>query len=181
MKRKRIIIICITVLFLLIGIFLVNFERNDMDVNEALLSFSQLIENGKISSINLTIYHVNPRNFILFPYDVDFLVNNGADNIIYIKNLEAQIDLLKQIRSDTLIPVEEESRLNAEFYYIFKTKYGRKIFDVAMWGDDYSIYINGREFKSDDIFYDIIIPFLPEDIPEYLEACKDDANRVKDE
>ena len=43
---------------------------------------------------------------------------------------------------------------------MFKTKFNRKIFDVAMWGDEYSINVNGHEFQENDIFYSIIIPFL---------------------
>jgi hypothetical protein len=43
---------------------------------------------------------------------------------------------------------------------------------ISMWGDNYSIYVNGFEVKSNDIYYEIAIPFLPENIVKYLEANK---------
>jgi hypothetical protein len=81
-------------------------------------------------------------------------------------------DLLKQLSNAALIPVEPESRINARLYYVFETKKGKKILDVAMWGNDSSIYVNGLEVKENINFYDVLMPFLPEDkakeFKEYL-------------
>jgi len=54
---------------------------------------------------------------------------------------------------------------------VFETNKGQKIFDVVMWGfnNSNSIFINGYEMKENEIFYDAIIPFLPEDLVKNLE------------
>ena len=95
-------------------------------------------------------------------------------------SLEEHIELLKQVGNITLIPVKEESYINARIYYVFETNKGNKIFDVTMWGyaegmgqfDDEYININGFAFKENDIFYDLIIPFLPEDGANMIEGYK---------
>lgn len=46
---------------------------------------------------------------------------------------------------------------------------GKKIFDVAMWGCDGGILVNGVEVKDNSVFYDVIMPFLPEDAAEKWE------------
>ena len=175
MKPRKILVIGILVMLLLAGLAFVIFERSDMGAKKSLDYFSQLIEDGKADNLSLTIYYVNPWILTLMPLDVNLLIANYADDIVYVENLKEQIDLFKQINSDALIPVEHTSRMDARVYYVFKTKHNRKIFDVAMWGDDYSIYVNGLEVKSDDIFYDIIMPFLPEHMAINLEANKNDA------
>jgi len=102
---------------------------------------------------------------------------NGAyDHKIIIdgSSLEEHCDLFKQICSDILIPVEQKSRIDARFYYVFKTEKNRKIFDVAMWGHDGSIYVNGLEVQENDIFYKIVMPFLPDYMAVNLEANEND-------
>ena len=65
-----------------------------------------------------------------------------------------------------LIPVWKKSYLNARIYYVFETGEQGKILDVAMWGDNANIFVNEIEIKENDIFYDVLITFLPEDLIE---------------
>lgn len=82
-------------------------------------------------------------------------------------------DLFKQLGFDILIPIEKKSFekpfINARIFYVFEDSKGRKLFDVSMWGKERSVFVNGVEFRENDIFYDIIIPFLPTDIASDLE------------
>ena len=181
MKLKKNIIIIFFVVVLLGGIFLIISERNNIAAKKSLIHLSQLIENGKASNLCLTIYYIDPSFLTSFPLSVELLVNSFKEDVVYVNNLERHIDLLKQLSSDVLKPVEHKSRIDARIYYIIKTQNNRKIFDVAMWGDDYSIYVNGLEVKSANIFYDIIMPFLPNDIAEYLEFVKDDVKWENDD
>ena len=49
-------------------------------------------------------------------------------------------------------------------YYVLESKKNGKLLEVAMWGEnDDTIFVNGTEVKENDIFYDVIIPFLPEE------------------
>ena len=54
---------------------------------------------------------------------------------------------------------------------MFEIKKESKVFDVAMWGgSDGHVFVNGVEVKGDSIFYEIIVPFLPEDAFKELEG-----------
>ena len=109
--------------------------------------------------------------------------------------LEEHIDLFKRISSDDLVPVSSFMRIplyvglffkdvsscgllaalyymristpliDVRMYYMFECKENGKLFDVAIWGYE-GIIVNGFEVEDNDIFYEIVIPFLPEDAAE---------------
>ncbi len=135
----------------------------DMRAEQALKYFSKQIEQGNLRDLRLRVYYVPPYIFTLYPRSVDDLIRSQDYIVIDGTRLEEHIDLLKQMSNAALIPVEHETRIDARIYYVFETKKGKKILDVAMWGDDNSIYVNGLEVKENTIFYDVLMPFLPED------------------
>ena len=154
-------------LILLTITILTSCAGTDMRPEKALKYFTEQIEQGNLRDISLKIYYVSPDILTLHPLSVEDLLR-GHPIVIDGTRLEEHIDLLKQMTNAALIPVEHESRINARYYYVFETKKGNKIFDVAMWGDDSSMYVNGVEFKENNIFYDVLMPFVPEDAAEEL-------------
>lgn len=95
--------------------------------------------------------------------NVKKIVINGSD-------LKNHMDLFEQIKKDDLISVKNKSRINARFYYFIETIDEGKILEVAMWGNNGSVFINGLEIKGNDIFYDIVMPFLPSDAVKEFET-----------
>ena len=138
--------------------------RTDKDIESLLLE----IDGG---NLNLTIYYLDPSTLTLLHVSVDDLVCGGYDYKFYIDDtiLDEHIELFEQLRSAYLEPVKQKSRIDARIYYKFEDNKSRKIFDVAMWGDNDSIYINGVEFQWDIVFYEIIKPFLTEEIMEFMD------------
>ena len=57
-------------------------------------------------------------------------------------------------------------------YYVLESKKNGKLIDVAMWGDEDNIFVNGFEVKENNIFYDVVIPFLPENEVKELAELK---------
>jgi len=135
------------------------------------ISFSALIEQGKINELTLTIYCMNPLVLTRYPLSVGDLVDNRHVRKFVIEGsiLAEHVESFRQMSHAELIPVENKSCINARLYYLFKTENGEKIFSVAMWGDDSSIFINGREFCENDIFYEAVEPFLREFIEQEWE------------
>ena len=109
---------------------------------------------------------------------VDDLVDGRFDYHVVVndKGLEEHIDLLKRLSDVKLIPVEQGAPLNARLYYVFKNEKGNEIFSVAMWGwdENANMFVNGNEVKGDKIFYEVILPFLPEDVRQIFQSIMND-------
>ena len=132
-------------------------------------NFSRLIGNENIDDISLSIYYMSPYIFTDIPLSVDDLIsdNTTTKTVISGSDLEEHINLFDQISNYNLIPVKKKSSyLNVRMYYVLESRKNGKLLDVAMWGgngEDNSIFVNGVEVKGNNILYDVIIPFLPED------------------
>jgi hypothetical protein len=153
------------ILILLALTILSSCEGNDMQSEKTLYNFSKLIEKKNFDDLSLTIYYISPFISTRAPLSVDDLINFNNVNKIVISGseLEEHMDLFEQINKVDLVPVKIKSRINARFYYFFETVKEGKILDVAMSGNDSSVFINGLEVNGNDIFYDIVMPFLPTD------------------
>jgi len=189
MSIRKKIIIKFFILLLLTSAILTSCGGKHMDSTKTFNQFLELIEQERLNDVTLTIYYKNPFAFTRQPLSFDDLVYgitavnepsrekndiNGLYEhkiVVDSNRLEEHIDLLNQMSSTTLIPVEKESYLNTRIYYVFETEKNGKVFDVAMWGgdDEYSIFVNGVEVKVNDIFYDVIMPFLPKEVAGELE------------
>ena len=168
MKINKRITFSIFILILIVIVIIVINGANSMRPEKALNNFVNQIEKGNIDDISLTIYYMNPHNLTYLPLSVDDLIRTREKEFV-IKGVQLaeNINLLKTIKNVELAPVKYKTRVDARIHYVFENK-GRKIFDVTMWGfntekNDYEIiFINGIAVKANDIFYNIISPFLPE-------------------
>jgi len=138
-----------------------------MSPERALRNFSSRIEQSNISDLTLTIYYRGVTTDP-FPLSVDDLVGRGWYDykiVVDANELEENMELLLQLNADYLIPFAHNYPMHARLYYVFEAN-GRTIFSFVPQasGDDSSMYINGVEFKWNDVFFDVIRPFLPEDV-----------------
>lgn len=164
MKLKGKIFLTVIISLSMLMIFTSCNEKN-MIPEEALKKFIEEIEKDKLFNMRLTIYYMSPKILTGIPLSVEDLINGDfmSKYIISGSKLKEYDELLKQVSNIKLIPVEKNSKIDARIYYVFEDSKGKKIFDVAMWGDSDSNYVNGCEFEGENVFYDILLPFLPED------------------
>jgi len=147
---------------------------------------------GNFEGVDLTIYYMSPNTSTRYPLSVDDLLYGGTvpnekrkkkDEIngsfeykIFINGhkLEECIDLYRELKDFAIVPAEDETYVNAQIHYMFEIKKERKIFSVTMWGGgpENRMFVNEVEIEGNDIFIEIIIPFLPEiaakEMSEYL-------------
>ena len=130
------------------------------------VSFSELIKKGDISDLTLTIYYVSPYILYRAPLSVEDLMGTSRDDRIVVNghNLEEYANLLNQLSDAWVVPVEEQTYLDVRLYYVFENRREGKMFDVATRGEGSGVFVNGIEVQSNDIFYDVIMPFLPEEV-----------------
>ena len=167
MKRRMKLII----VFLVISVaVLTSCEESNMRPNRALDNFIRIIEQGNISDLRLTIYHMYFSVLTPFPFSLDQLMDNHSGHhriVVDGSQLEEHIELINQIRHVTVTPMDRGTRIDARLYYVFETvDNNRKVFDFGMWADDDTVFINGVQVKANSIFLDIIIPFLPENVAD---------------
>jgi hypothetical protein len=141
-------------------------EGKDRQSEKTLNNLQKLIEKQNFDDLSLSINYISPSILTRAPLSVDDLINLDFVNKIVISgsDLEEHKDLFEQINNVDLKPVLFKSKIDARLYYFFEIEKEGKILDVAMWGENNSIFINGQEVKENHLFYDIIMPYLPTDV-----------------
>ena len=157
--RKRVILI-LSILLISTVAMLSSCNRNSCYAERGINNLLRQIESGNLSNITLRIY---TPVLAWHPLTVEEFTNRPDDDLIIIEGvqLEEYINSFRGLKHIELIPVEEASYINARWYFVFEDRHGRSILDVAMWGENDSVFINGIEFERNDIFLEIIVPFLP--------------------
>ena len=188
MKHKKNKIAELLMLLLLITVVLASCEGKDistdnggeeMQAKKTSPTFSEIVESGNLSDLNLTIYYINPVTLTRRPMDVNDLINSAYVKKIMVSSscLEEHIDLLIRLNDTPLVPVERESYLDTRLCYVFETKKGGRVFEVGTGGVqldekgnyvDLCTFVNGLAVIDDNVFYDVIKPFLTEDADKEL-------------
>ena len=137
------------------------------------IEFSRLNESN-IQNLTLTIYFTEPfSTFKIPPKTVHQLITYYVpeNEVIVIKSDELckHIDLLKQIDSVCLKPVEEKKELHLRIYYEFLDSKTKRRYSVSMWSQQGSMGVNGVEVHEEELFYNVILPFLAENQAQELE------------
>jgi len=195
MRQKKYLLFGVIIILLITISILTRSRSNCMQTQKPFYEFSNLSDISDINDLSLTIYYLNPFFITRYPISIDDLVYGitGLNEPIRERNdihgiydhkiivdsyrLKEHIELIKQMSDYFLIPVEYESYIDTRIYYVFKTEECNSVLDVSMWGNNNSMFINGIEIKENKFFYDIIMPFLPEDAAFNLEAYINRDNR----
>ena len=167
------------------------FFREELFPELAPDEFNKLITNSDIEGMSLTVYYAGLFAIFEWPVDIDGVVRmSGAEEyvkyglggIVIIEDLELMnyIGLLRLLSSEDAVSLGQDYRIDARIYYVFKDKYRRTIFEVALWGNfrdsdgNYmrAIFVNGVYTEEKDMYYDIVIPFLPDNYADALERWK---------
>ena len=173
MNLFKFLLIGITLLLGLGAVFSVNLRSRHVNRTKPIQEFSEYLESGILNGITLTIYYMCTTIFSR-PVSEDTIKERGWHEYkIEVRGspLEIYIDLITAMYEYVPTPVEQESPfVDIRLLYVFENERGDSLFRVSMWGLDESMYVNGVEVKESDIFYDVIIPFLPLGIVKELEA-----------
>ena len=159
--RKKWILLLLVFLVLSVIMSITVFCHNK------LVDVSDLIKKEKPEDLVLTIYYMEPNVLTDIPISVDMIKSWGDKVEITGKELEEHIAAFKQINKKTLKLVRIiPANVNVRMYYVLESKKNGKLFDVAVWGNiaNETLMFNGVEIKNNRIFYDVVLPFLPEDI-----------------
>ncbi|MBQ3356428.1 MAG: hypothetical protein IJG45_04855 [Oscillospiraceae bacterium] len=168
MKRLIALVFLLTLVFSLTAC---KKDAAETQLQNALKDYSQVLAQDLPDDFSLKLYYLNPSIVTRVPLTVDRLIHFPEVNEILIdfEHLKEHTDLLRQINTDRLTPVAEPSNLHARLCYIFETDSAGELLVVAFGGENSSVFVNGVEVAFDDIFRDVIKPFVSEDVLNDLE------------
>ena len=167
-KRRR--ILNLFIILLLAIAMLSACGKRAMRPQKAVAQFAELVERGELGDLSLSIYYPGAYTLTPYPWSVDDIVQalSGDEIVITGSSLEEHRNVFGRLNADAVVQVERESYMDARLYYVFR-KGSRNILEVTMWGQNRSIFVNGLEIKENAVFYDIVIPFLPQEAVEELQ------------
>lgn len=161
--KRSIVVICL--LGLLLATSMAGCLNSYTQLQDGVDFYQEMLEEDIPEDLSLSIYYINPSILTRVPLSTDDLIKfPGVKKIIIeSQDLEEHMTLLKKMDSTILHPVKEKSYINARLYYVFEVGSSDKILEVAINQLHGSVFVNGVEVEDNQLFYDIIIPFLTED------------------
>lgn len=162
MERKYWIITGIVVLLVLLLVFLCFLPR--IRLHAAMRPYTDAVSGALPESLRLTICYIDPLILTRKPMLPEELLRDSTARIITVEaeELEKHRTLLQALTPAELTPVKQKGFLNVRLYYIFETDAG-KLLDVAFNGIHDCPFVNGIEVEDNDLFYELIDPFLTDE------------------
>jgi hypothetical protein len=175
MSVKKFIILGLALLLLFANIILVGCGGSNMNLKTTSVNFSELIESGNLNDITLTIYYMDFSIRTRIPLSLESLMGGRYNHRVVItgEDLVKHRDLLEQIINVELIPVENETFVNARLYYVFEHGEHEEMFSFLAFGGGDTMFVNGLEVEYNSIFFEAVLPFLPDDAVETIERYLD--------
>ena len=171
-KRLPLVLIFV-VLILVTSVNLTNLKGYSIETAEHASPFHGL--SGSLRYIDLMIYVPHSNIHSLPIVEADLKEMSFRYRIIVRGNRighRNHRELIYTLSEFIPIPVEStSSHVDIKLHYLFKSRTGDRLVDVAICRINNRTFVNGHEVETNDIFFDVIMPFLPIS----LTACESNA------
>ena len=133
-------------------------------LKKELAQYSEMLQNGKVSELEMTIYYVSPPILTQYPWGVDNVKKSSHTRVVTVsgEKLREQIDLLKELSADNLRLTSSEY-LDARFCCEFSNASGEVLLTLVSGGIGGDVYVNGIAVEENEIFYKLLIPHISEE------------------
>ena len=169
MRERLVKLLILYSLVMLLFTVLSGCNKDDESLQNVCQDFAQTLEQKNMDGLYLKIYYTDPSLLTYAPLTVNDLLRKDPI-IVDHKQINEQLDLLKRLNIENMIPVRNSSGyLHARLCYIFETEHGKKILEIAVGGENNSVFVNGIEVAYNDIFRDVLEPFVTEEVMNDLE------------
>lgn len=159
-----------TICILVIVALLTGCVNTSTKLHFKMAAYERMISGDIPEDLRLTIYYISPLIFTRMPLSSEDLVHfPGVQKItVNAEELSSNLAVLQKLKASVLQPVEEEKYIDARIYYVFETGSSNKVLEVVSRSPRSSVFVNGIEVENNEIFYEIIEPFLTEEAHEIL-------------
>ena len=144
-------------------------------LEEAFGEFSRIVEQGDLDGLRLRIYYAKMSIVCVWGgLSVDRILEDDSEDITMITvdsdRLAEHIDVLKAINEEGLTVIEGNKGHDSRICYVFENE-GKNILTIAFGGAEKGVFVNGLGVKYDRRFRDLIVPFVSDDLLDYLEPA----------
>lgn len=167
---------CFVLILLIFAIVVTVFvcsRWNRIKLHCELRDFSKTLEQETLDGLTLKIYYIGPDVLTQMPLRVSDLVEGKVHPQVIVvdsEDLKEHIDSLNRLNINNLVPVRYKSHLHSRMCYIFETDNKAKILEVAFGGlENPTVFVNGIEVAYNDVFRDIVEPFVTEEVMADME------------
>jgi len=139
--------------------------------------FSNVVE-YELDDVSLTIYYAGFSFRTLFPWSLEQLTGGWYEYRVVVtgQELAEHRDLLHQLANVELIPSRNRAFVSARMYYVFEHVEHGEIFSFLTYalsdgtGNFDAVFINGQEVRGNRIFFEAVLPFLPEHVVREIQT-----------
>lgn len=151
-------------------------DDRSAQLNAVLQDYERIVNGELPEDIRLTIYCMEANLATRIPLSVEDVIRlHKYKTVVDAEKLIANQTALQKLSSAKLHPLQGDYYLNARVYYVFDIGETGKILEVAMWcyddgpGYGYGVFVNGIAVRECPVLFELIEPFLTEEIRDMLE------------
>ena len=150
------------VLSLMVGFCLISCGT---ETSEEIVPINAAWLEDNLQCVTLELYYIDPDVLTRAPWNITDLIRSCNIHItVRGGEIQKHKDLLCQMFDTPIVPIDnEDGYLNARIYLALYNEEDEAVFEVAMWGKEDVIFVNGIPCTANSVFYDVIMEFLPED------------------
>ena len=178
--QRKLVILGLVGLILLANTTFIGCARDDMITEENSFYLPGVIEQGNLNDLTLIIYYLDFGALTTVPTELIRLTGGWCDLreqelrgaydhrvVVRGRNLIPHRDLINRLFATELNPKGTENVVNARLHYVFEHQEYGEIFSFiafASWPGD--VFVNGIEVEHNNIFFEVVLPFLPRHVAE---------------
>lgn len=130
-----------------------------------LADYEKMLSGDIPQNLLLTIYYMDPTISTRMPLSAEDLMGFPETRKIVVEfgELAANFEPFKELKFSILQPAKATSYINARMYYVLEADDFGKLLEVTISQIRGNIFVNGMEIEHNQVFYDLIDPFLTDE------------------
>jgi len=122
-----------------------------------------LAEIEDFEDMTVSIYWLESYVLNRYPWSKNDLIER-ADNVIILQGdeIKGKLEWFKDISEKDIELLEEDQKPDARFYVLIESAEKGKLFELLMFGDSFSYFVNGHLIQWNDKIINALIPLLDE-------------------
>jgi len=122
-----------------------------------------LAEIEDFEDMTVSIYWLESYVLNRYPWSKNDLIER-ADNVIILQGdeIKGKLEWFKDIIEKDIELLEEDQKPDTRFYVLIESAEKGKLFELLMFGDSFSYFVNGHLIQWNDKIINALIPLLDE-------------------